>query len=120
MNKKFASIFSAQKIIIAFISCAIFIACEQVNEKKATNENTMDAQFVSSAEVNFPDAPGAQTFKENCITCHSARYVEMQPDFSVKTWEKTVDKMIKIYGAPISDSSAKVIVDYLVAIKGKK
>src|SRR4051794_22712373 len=120
MNKKFAFILSAPKIIIAFISCAIFIACEQVNEKKPTNKNTADAQFVSSAEVNFPDAPGAETFKENCITCHSAWYVTMQPDFPAKTWEKSVDKMIKTYGAPISDSSAKVIVDYLVAIKGKK
>ena len=44
----------------------------------------------------------------------------MQPPFPRKTWEKIVDKMVKNFGAPIPDSSAKAIVDYLVATKGKQ
>ena len=44
----------------------------------------------------------------------------MQPNFTRKTWQKEVDKMIKTFGAPITDSAAVKIVDYLAAIKGKE
>jgi hypothetical protein len=30
-----------------------------------------------------------------------------------KLWDAEVTKMIKVYGAPIGDADAKVIVDYL-------
>jgi uncharacterized protein (DUF697 family) len=39
----------------------------------------------------------------------------MQPDLSRKAWEKTVEKMIKVYGAEIDSVTARTIVDYLVA-----
>ncbi len=42
----------------------------------------------------------------------------MQPDFSAKTWGKEVDKMIKTYGAHITEPEAKQISRYLATIKG--
>jgi uncharacterized protein (DUF697 family) len=44
----------------------------------------------------------------------------MQPDFPHKTWETIVHKMKKNFGAPMSDSAAIKIVNYLVAVKGKE
>jgi mono/diheme cytochrome c family protein len=79
---------------------------------------TYGAKLVSVPEPIIPVAPGVEAFQMNCITCHSARYVQMQPDFPEKTWAKIVDKMIKTYGAPITDSTAKTIVAYLNTIKG--
>ncbi len=67
----------------------------------------------------LPDAPGAADFQRNCLSCHSARYIQMQPNFSEKTWLSLVTKMQKSFGAPVPDSSVKSIVQYLVAIKGK-
>jgi hypothetical protein len=61
---------------------------------------------------------GEELFKMHCITCHSLRYIEMQPAFTRKTWEKITDKMIRNFGAPVPDSSAKKIVDFLVTLKG--
>lgn len=53
------------------------------------------------------------------MPCHSLRYIEMQPNMPHKAWEKTVTKMIKMYGAPVRDSlEAAAIVDYLTEIKG--
>ncbi|HYK44233.1 MAG TPA: cytochrome c [Parafilimonas sp.] len=69
--------------------------------------------------TELPNAPGYDVFKTNCTSCHSARYVQMQPAFPEKTWTAIVTKMQKNFGAPVSDSSAKEIVKYLVAIKGK-
>jgi hypothetical protein len=43
-------------------------------------------------------------------------------EFSVpgpSAWEKTVNKMIKVYGAPLSDEDAAAIVSYLDQSYGK-
>ncbi len=90
--------------------------------------NTDHSELSSEASANnLPEAnevpltidkgPGAAEFIANCQTCHTARYSLMQPKLSRAAWEKTVDKMIKIYGAEIDSVTAKVIVDYLVARK---
>jgi len=115
MNKFYHTLF-----LYCFISVLIFlVSCESKNEKN-TISLTNKTKDVSDAKVNLPYAEGEELFTARCITCHSLRYIQMQPDFPEKTWQKIVDKMVKSFGAPISDSDSKAIVEYLVAIKGKK
>lgn len=76
------------------------------------------AKELSAVEPYMPQAVGQKVFQRHCLTCHSSRYIEMQPNFPEKTWQKIVDKMVKNFGAPIPDSSVKVIVKYLVDVKG--
>jgi hypothetical protein len=71
-------------------------------------------------EPNLPDAPGRQAVEQGCVICHSTRYITMQPGFSRETWTASVDKMRKVFGAPIPNEQAATIVDYLVAIRGPK
>jgi hypothetical protein len=110
-----------QKIFFVFvITFLVMIACTSTDENtKTTNTLTSDTTFMNVYEINFPEAPGADAFKANCLMCHSARYVEMQPGFSRTAWEKIVSKMVKNYGAPIADSTAKIIVDYITTFKGE-
>ena len=42
----------------------------------------------------------------------------MQPNFPRKTWIAEVDKMKKVYGAPIQDEQVEPMVNYLVSIRG--
>lgn len=70
-------------------------------------------------EPEFPPGKGHDTFVSRCGVCHSLRYVTMQPDFPEATWTKEVDKMIKTFGAHITEPEAKEIIEYLTAIKGK-
>ncbi|MSQ79966.1 MAG: cytochrome c [Flavobacteriaceae bacterium] len=77
-------------------------------------------QNLNDVTVNLPEAPGKDLVIRHCITCHSLRYIEMQPNFSEKAWQKTVDKMRKNFGAPIPEKDAAAIVKYLVRVKGKK
>ena len=108
-------------IFAAAITALIMIKCKQGDEKNIVHDTIgNDTKFVSVSAVNIPDAPGADAFRTNCMICHSARYIQMQPEFPRKTWENIVNKMIKNYGAPIADSTAQNIVDYLTTIKGKK
>jgi cytochrome c5 len=48
-----------------------------------------------------------------CQFCHSTDYIVMQPRGDATQWAGVVTKMIKIYGAPISESDAKAITEYL-------
>ncbi len=62
----------------------------------------------------FRPGPGMDTAQNNCLTCHSADYINTQPPNSgAKFWEAEVTKMIKAYRAPVNDADAKAIVDYL-------
>ena len=104
--------------------CILVYSCSSKREE-TTGQNANPIAYdtpkdIHEVEVHFKPAAGEELFKASCLTCHSLRYIEMQPDFPRKTWEKIVDKMVHSFGAPIPDSSAKIIVDYLVAVKGKK
>ena|ERR1043165_7727611 len=98
----------------------LLTSCLNSSDKKGVIEPKTELKDITSIETVLPYAEGSDQFKANCMTCHSLAYIEMQPDFPRKNWEKIVDKMIKNFGAPIADSTAAKIVDYLVAIKGKK
>ena len=78
------------------------------------------AMDIIEVTVALPDSNGATLVQTSCVSCHSLRYIEMQPRMSRKAWDKIVTKMIKNFGAPVKDSvTAAQITDYLVAVKGK-
>ncbi|MEA2758529.1 MAG: sulfite dehydrogenase (cytochrome) subunit [Methylobacteriaceae bacterium] len=58
--------------------------------------------------------PGLDAAQSNCVACHSADYIAMQPPKRGKAfWDGEVTKMIKTYGAPIAEADAKTIAEYL-------
>ncbi len=59
--------------------------------------------------------PGADTAIV-CTACHSADYISTQPSNKGKAfWDAEVQKMIKLYKAPIPATDAAAIADYLAA-----
>jgi len=56
---------------------------------------------------------GKQEVEAYCNTCHSTRYITMQPPLPAATWEAEVNKMIKTFGQPIPDDAAAIIIKYL-------
>ena len=64
------------------------------------------------------DGPNKEVYQKNCLTCHTARYVSMQPRFSKSVWQSEVKKMVDAYGAPVPEADQTLIVEYLVAVKG--
>ena len=65
----------------------------------------------------FKPGPNLDVVQNNCSGCHSADYINTQPRTAKKKdfWQAEVTKMIKVYGAPISDADAPKIVEYLAA-----
>jgi hypothetical protein len=64
--------------------------------------------------VNLKKAPGLEQVENNCNSCHSLDYVQMNSPFpNAALWDAEVTKMIKAFGAPISEADAKTIAEYL-------
>jgi sulfite dehydrogenase (cytochrome) subunit B len=64
--------------------------------------------------INLKAAPGVEQVEGNCGACHSLDYIEMNSPFlNAAGWNAEVTKMIKAFGAPISEADAKTIADYL-------
>jgi cytochrome c5 len=68
--------------------------------------------------AEIANGPNVEVYSKDCLTCHSGRYVSMQPCFSKTVWQNEVKKMIDAYGAPIPEADQTLIVEYLVAVKG--
>ncbi len=111
-----------KNILLIYSFIQLIASCTENKTEEPSTSNPIansTSKDIHEVETYVGHAQGEEVFKANCLTCHSLRYIQMQPSFQRKTWEKIVDKMIKNFGAPIPDSSAKVIVNYLAAVKGK-
>ena len=56
---------------------------------------------------------GVTEVKAYCNTCHSPRYITMQPPLPAAAWAAEVNKMVNAYGASIPDDSKQKIIQYL-------
>ena len=64
--------------------------------------------------VTLKKGPGLEQVEANCGACHSLDYIQMNSPFMTSaTWDAEVAKMIKAFGAPISEADARAIADYL-------
>ena len=85
----------------------------------ATVDLSPDSNFqvsaypVPAADLALRD--GLQEVQIYCNTCHSPRYITMQPPLPAATWEAEVNKMNKSFGAAIPDDSRQKIILYLQA-----
>jgi mono/diheme cytochrome c family protein len=66
-------------------------------------------------DADLAPGDGRQEVQIYCNTCHSPRYITMQPPLPAATWEAEVNKMNKTFGAAIPDDSAQKIILYLRA-----
>ena len=71
-------------------------------------------------QVRLKEGAGKNLVVAQCAICHSLDYIPMNSPFlDRKGWEASVNKMVKVMGAPISPEDAQKIVDYLATQYGK-
>lgn len=58
---------------------------------------------------------GRDIVQSYCSTCHSTRYITMQPPLPPETWAAEVNKMVKVMGQDIPEDVQPVIIKYLQA-----
>jgi len=72
------------------------------------------ASAADEKPIVLKEGPGKDAVMNNCASCHSLDYIEMNSPFlNGEGWEKEVHKMIEAYHAPIDENDAKAIVEYL-------
>jgi hypothetical protein len=78
-----------------------------------------DADYEVSAypvpNLELAAGDGRQGVQIYCNTCHSPRYITMQPPLPAATWEAEVKKMNQAYGAGIPEDTTRKIIAYLQA-----
>jgi hypothetical protein len=88
-------------------------------QQSTTPELTPDANFAVSAypvaALDLAPGDGVEEVRIYCNTCHSPRYITMQPPLPAATWEAEVNKMNKAFGANISVEDSRKIIAYLQA-----
>ncbi len=88
---------------------------QQTLPQSANTDATYDAGSFLLYDSELASGPGLDEVYANCMTCHSTRYITMQPPLPATTWTAEVNKMNKAYGAGISDADAAKIIQYLQA-----
>ena len=70
-----------------------------------------------STPADAPVDSGKTLFETKCATCHPlARPLALNQDRA--HWATDVTRMQRVNGCPITDEEAKLIVDYLVKVRG--
>ena len=76
--------------------------------------------LADESDIKLKGGPGKDLVVANCAMCHSLDYIQMNSIFLDRQgWKKTVDKMIKVMGAPIRPEDVEPIVTYLTKNYGK-
>ena len=70
-----------------------------------------------TSDREYPAGPHADAMNNNCLACHSAGMVLTQPELSRAEWQGEVNKMVKVYKAPVSPEDAAAVVEYLAQLK---
>jgi sulfite dehydrogenase (cytochrome) subunit B len=81
------------------------------------------ATTVIAAEqrIALKEGPGRDKIEANCVACHSLDYITTNSPFLTRqVWDAEVTKMIKAFGAPISDADAREIAEYLTKNYGQQ
>jgi cytochrome c5 len=112
-------------LALVFAFMYVLVACVMNRADEAAQNKPIQQETAKATEPRLiadptavpelADAPGRDAFIANCLNCHSARYVLMQPRFNRKVWTAEVAKMVSAYKAPIPAEQQPKIVDYLVA-----
>ncbi len=84
------------------------------------------AVFAGTLKIELPaesatlaPGPGVDLANSQCLTCHSAEYVTTQPrDKPLAFWKAEVEKMRKVYGAPVPEDQVQSIAEYLTRSYG--
>jgi mono/diheme cytochrome c family protein len=85
----------------------------QAGEMEASPDATFQVSAYPAPAVDLVPGDGLQEVQIYCGTCHSTRYITMQPPLAPATWEAEVNKMNKTFGAAIAEDSTRKIILYL-------
>ena len=72
------------------------------------------AAAADETSLTLAAGPGRELAQASCSMCHSLDYILINAPFQDRAgWEKTVNKMVNVFGAPLTPQDNAAIVAYL-------
>ena len=118
--------FLALLVSFTAISCAVYAELKRGNYRLAelgAIQQAASAELAPDSNYEVPPYPvpslelapgeGRPEVQIYCNTCHSPRYITMQPPLPAAVWEAEVNKMVKVFGAEIPEDSKQKVLRYL-------
>ena len=107
------------KKLLMVIAVSAF-ACTAVAAADGLVKNGSERSITIQPPVTvLKPGSGMDTTRRYCSICHSLDYITTQHKFPKASWQAEVNKMVKVFGAPIDQANAKIIADYIAASYGK-
>ena len=101
-----------KRLFIVFLALSFIIVC-LTQAMGQTAEPVKKTITLPRENVELKQGDGLDRVLVNCLVCHSGDYITMQPKFSKAQWIAETTKMMKVFGAKISEDDAKIISEYL-------
>ena len=109
--------------LLLSVSCSHATADKQTDEKITPvkiSANGVYSITLPELDPALPDKPGKEFVQNLCVTCHTTRYIMNQPELSREVWSAEITKMQKVFNAPVPAESVPVVMEYLMAVRGKE
>lgn len=100
------------------VAAAVLAGWQSVPGRPAAAAGETVSITLPSLTFHLAPGPHVEEVEALCSTCHSLRYILMQPPLSRAVWAAEVDKMIHVFGATIPQDKVPDIVDYLATHYG--
>jgi cbb3-type cytochrome c oxidase subunit III len=109
-------------ILVTAAAPITLIACHRSSSSQAATaaghtDSPVHTISITQYQPDLHVAPGRDVFAVACLSCHSQRYIVMQPVMPAPKWEAVVRKMMTTYNAPIADDQIAPIAQYIVAAR---
>ena len=71
------------------------------------------------SETPFPPGTGSEIATSQCLICHSAGMILLQPPLTQEQWLAEINKMRSAFGAPIPANQIDALVNYLSSLANR-
>lgn len=102
-------------VFVILVTAVAFLVQHHAPMAQAEEMSPVHTITLPTMPPELKDGAGKDKVMIFCAICHSLDYISMQPRLPAKNWDALVQKMIKVFGAPIGEEDAKTISSYLAA-----
>jgi hypothetical protein len=99
------------------VLCLLALPLAAVAAERPASTSTTSVRLPPGT-ASFPAGPGAELAGQ-CLICHSAEMVLLQPAMPAQKWVGLIEKMRDVYGAPVQADQVQALAAYLAGIKAK-
>jgi hypothetical protein len=86
---------------------------EQIVPLRETDTTVYQVSAYPLYRSELTPGEGREAVEAYCSTCHSTRYISMQPPLPAQTWAAEVNKMVNVMGQSIPEDVRDQIITYL-------